>query len=209
MTTDHEGPGAPRRDDVDPMFEEKEAVRALYGDRVPTAALEERVVGDWRRAASRARRPGVRLLMQAAALIVAFWAGTRLGSGVPEPPRQDAEDTTRQVAEGADAGPRFVLLIYDDPSEPRPSAEAEGAVVSEYAAWARGIRGSGRQISGERLLDDRLLVAPEGPNPSEQLRLGGYFVVQAADFDEATELAREHPHVRRGGTIEVRPIGPT
>ena len=209
MNTDHEGPGAPVPDELDSTAEENEAVQALYGDRDPTRALEERVVADWRHAVPRTRRPGLKPLAQAAALVVAFWGGTRLGSGAPERPRIEGDDTAQQFVVGPILEPRYAFLIYTDPAVSPPPPSAEAGVVSEYAAWAREIRGSGREVSGERLLDDSRMVAPENSNPTGPLDLGGYFVVQASDIDEAVELARGHPHLRRGGTIEVRPIGPS
>jgi len=209
MTTDREVPGVPLPDDLDQTSREDEAVRTLYGDRSPAHALEERVVADWRHVAPRTRRPGIRPLMQAAALIVAFWAGTRLGTGVPEPPRSEDEDAAQQVGVDRVLEPRYALLIYTDPTVSPPPPDAEAVVVNEYAAWAREVGGTGREVSGERLLDDRRMVSPPNSNPAGPLDLGGYFVIQASDIEEAVELAQGHPHLRRGGSIEVRPIGPT
>ena len=47
------------------------------------------------------------------------------------------------------------------------------------------------------------MVAPEDPDRMGSLELGGYFIVRAV------ELAEGHPHIRRGGFIEVWPIGPS
>ena len=116
MNTDHEGPGAPVPDELDSTAEENEAVQALYGDRDPTRALEERVVADWRHAVPRTRRPGLKPLAQAAALVVAFWGGTRLGSGAPERPRIKGDDTAQQFVVGPILEPRYAFLIYTDPA---------------------------------------------------------------------------------------------
>jgi len=64
-------------------------------------------------------------------------------------------------------------------------------------------------VTGERLLDENHMVAPEDSDRPGSLEPGGYFIVQVGDFDEAVELAEGHPHIRRGGFIEVRPIGPS
>lgn len=208
MTTDHEGPDRDRPDDTGPSSEEDRIVRSLYEDHDPDRELEERVVSDWRRLAHPVRRPSLGLMAQIAAMIVMFVAGTRLGSGVPEPPRAET-GAPQQVASGPILEPRYALLIYTDAAVEGLPIGAEAEVVSEYTAWAREIRGSGREVTGERLLDENRMVAPEGSRPTDSLELGGYFVVQASDFEEAVELAEGHPHIRRGGFIEVRPIGPS
>ena len=36
--------------------------------------------------------------------------------------------------------------------------------------------------------------------------LGGYYTIEAANYDEAVKLALEHPHLEYGGTVEVRQV---
>jgi hypothetical protein len=209
MTTDHESPDLEHGDDLGRSSEEDRLLRSLYEEHEPDRALEERIVTDWRRLEHTSRRPLLRPIVQIAALLVTFIAGTRLGSGAPEPPRVDAVEAPQVAATGLILEPRFAFLIYTDADVDRIPAGAEAEVVREYTNWAREIRGSGREVTGERLLDENHMVAAEGSDQMGSLELGGYFIVQAGDFDEAVELAQGHPHVRRGGFIEVRPIGPS
>ncbi|HEY1293190.1 MAG TPA: YciI family protein [Chloroflexota bacterium] len=65
------------------------------------------------------------------------------------------------------------------------------------AATATTLRLSG----GERLLSD-------GPYAETKEQLGGFFVVEASNLDEAVELASTMPHLQDGGSVEIRPIWP-
>src|SRR6185436_14003238 len=99
-------------------------------------------------------------------------------------------------------GERFVLLLYGgDP----PSGGASDR-VQEYAAWARQLARSGYAVSGDKLRNLSRTVPAGSEEPASGSSLGGYFVVEAAGMREAVEIAEQHPHVRHGGTIVIRPI---
>lgn len=63
------------------------------------------------------------------------------------------------------------------------------------AATATTVRVAG----GKRLLSD-------GPFAETKEQLGGLYIVEAKDLDEAVELASKMPHLEDGGAVEVRPI---
>ena len=65
--------------------------------------------------------------------------------------------------------------------------------VDEYRTWARGLRAQDVIIDGVKL--------KSAPSP-----LSGYFMIRARDLEEAKRIAASCPHVRHGGTIEVREI---
>ena len=46
----------------------------------------------------------------------------------------------------------------------------------------------------------------DGPFADTKEVLGGYFVLDAADLDEALEFVQRIPAVRLGGAVEVRPL---
>jgi hypothetical protein len=58
-----------------------------------------------------------------------------------------------------------------------------------------------RWKGGKALLTD-------GPYAESREQLGGYYLVEAKDLDEAVALARRIPAARLDGVIEVRPIVP-
>lgn len=156
----------------------------------------------------------------AAVLLVAggFWlgalaagAGDDAGRLVTEPGR-DGEPTAAETRSEA----RYVLLLYEG-DDFRPSVD-EDALVAEYRDWAVGLARRGAVVTGEKLGDAATLieapggesvVIPDGDHGSALGRLGGYFVISAADRAEALAIARTCPHLRHGGRIVVQPIIPT
>jgi len=64
------------------------------------------------------------------------------------------------------------------------------------AASATTLRLSG---GGERLLSD-------GPYAETKEQLGGFFIVEAGNLDEAVDLASKMPHLQDGGCVEIRPV---
>ena len=62
-------------------------------------------------------------------------------------------------------------------------------------ATATTVRGKG----GRTLISD-------GPFAETKEQLGGYYLIEAADLDEAIAWATKMPHMPDGGTVEVRPI---
>jgi hypothetical protein len=56
-----------------------------------------------------------------------------------------------------------------------------------------------RLKGGNRLLSD-------GPFAETKEQLGGFYIVEAKDLDEAVDLASKMPHLQDGGAVEIRPI---
>lgn len=113
-------------------------------------------------------------------------------------------------------GESFLILLYEKPGEaPRYTEEQIPQIVAEYASWAGGLAEEGRLIAGEKLTDEagRLLTRAadytttvvQGYAPGEQI-VAGYFVVRAADYEEAVALAKTCPHMKYGSGIEIREI---
>jgi hypothetical protein len=114
---------------------------------------------------------------------------------------------------------KYLLLIYENEGDFANVSEAEqGKIFQEYMDYSRGINKSGNYISGEALqpvatattLRQRngKTLTTDGPFAETKEQLGGFYLVEAKDLDEAIKLASGIPAVRTG-TIEVRPIMPT
>jgi len=102
---------------------------------------------------------------------------------------------------------RFILLLYEG-----RSFEAAASHVDEYRSWSAGLRAEGREVSGDEILpggDSLSAGGARGPDPSSgrDERLGGYFIVSAADLSDALAVGRRCPHLRHGGRIVVRALG--
>lgn len=178
-------------DEPDSMGE----LASLPRELAPPHQLEDRMVAVLHREGLlRAGYPR-RYVFQAAAAVLLFVTGFAIGRSTA---------STLPVAE-EHRDPRFLLLLHGGPTG--GSADEEAALVNEYRAWAVGLRQAGRFVSGERL-SGVAAIAPTANLPQvEDLR--GFFVISAANLDDALAMARTCPHARRGGHVVVRPIDPT
>lgn len=111
---------------------------------------------------------------------------------------------------------KYLCLIYDEERDwdamPRPEA---GAYLQECLAAGEAIEASGHHIVSEalepvaaavtvRIRNGRLSVT-DGPFAETKEHLGGFYLIDARDVDEAIHVAVKIPAVRTG-CIEVRPV---
>jgi hypothetical protein len=110
---------------------------------------------------------------------------------------------------------RYLLLIYEVDRTSQPSAEEAMAQNMRYAAFTQEVRDRGLFRAGEaleptntattvRVRDGRALVT-DGPFAETKEFLGGFYLLECRDLDEAIDLAKRIPAVERG-SIEIRPI---
>jgi hypothetical protein len=109
----------------------------------------------------------------------------------------------------------YILQIYsgDSISLWESLSESEqSAVMGEYFALnqAPGITGGGQLEDAStattvRVEDGRTLTT-DGPFPETKEALGGYYLLEADDLDQAIEMASRIPAARMGGAVEVRPL---
>ena len=108
---------------------------------------------------------------------------------------------------------KYMLLIYQ--TEKALSEEYRQACYEESSQLARDLRDDGKFLSANplqptnaaasvRVRDGKRLVT-DGPFAETREQLGGYFLVDAKDRDEAIAIAARIPGARIG-TVEVRPI---
>jgi hypothetical protein len=114
---------------------------------------------------------------------------------------------------------KYLLLIYESEAGfAGMSGEEQGKIFEEYMDYTKGIRKSGNYIGGEALqaistattvrVKNGKTITTDGPFAETREQLGGYYLVEAKDLDEAIKLAAGIP-ASRTGSIEVRPILPT
>jgi hypothetical protein len=110
---------------------------------------------------------------------------------------------------------QYLLLIYTaEPSEAAPQDEML-AEVHEYDAFTKWTIERGLFKGGEALhptsaattvrVRDGRTITTDGPFAETKEALGGYYLIEARDLDEAIDAAARIPGARRG-SIEVRPI---
>ena len=111
---------------------------------------------------------------------------------------------------------KYLLLIYSDQSDPMdPEAPESQAIFQAYNDFNDEVNSRGIHLGGNalqpistattvRVRDDEVLIT-DGPFAETKEQLGGYYLVDCADLDEALEVAGKIPGAKFG-SIEVRPI---
>lgn len=112
--------------------------------------------------------------------------------------------------------PNYMLFLHEDQGQFDGRSQDEMMrVIEEYSAWAAKMREEKRFAGGEKLTDDAgkvlrnkggKIVVTDGPYAETKEVVGGYFAIIAKDYAEACEIARECPHLKYGGRVEVREI---
>jgi hypothetical protein len=110
---------------------------------------------------------------------------------------------------------KFLCMICaEEMMEDMPPADAE-AHFGEYLEFTKSIKSNGNYVSGNRLqppdtartvrVRDGKVLRTEGPYAETKEQIGGYFLIEATDMNEATEIAARIPGARYG-CVELRPI---
>jgi hypothetical protein len=93
---------------------------------------------------------------------------------------------------------RYLILLYCDPeAEAALAPEERRAIVERHVNFSAGLRESGALGDGDaldpaaRVIRDGLVT--DGPFAETKEQLGGYYLVECADLEEATELAKQVP----------------
>jgi hypothetical protein len=110
---------------------------------------------------------------------------------------------------------RYLLLIYGAETNEQPSPDEMAAVMQAYNAFTEHAKATGAYLGGEALeptetattvrVRDGQALTTDGPFAETKEALGGYYLVDAKDLDEAIDLAARIPGAQNG-SIEVRPI---
>lgn len=111
---------------------------------------------------------------------------------------------------------KYLCLIYEDEKKYRtmPKSEAD-AFTTEYFAFTDNIQKSGHYVAGEALqpvatattvrIRNGKVSTTDGPFAETKEQLGGFYLINARDLNDAIQVASRIPSARLG-SIEVRPI---
>lgn len=111
---------------------------------------------------------------------------------------------------------KYLCLIYENEKnwETMPQSDAEG-IMKEYFAFTEDIRKSGKYVAGEALqptptattvrVRNGKVSTTDGPFVETKEQLGGFYLIDAKDLNDAIQVAARIPSARLGG-IEVRPV---
>ena len=111
---------------------------------------------------------------------------------------------------------QYLLMIYGEESQWGTLSEAErGKLMADYGTFTKGIVESKNMLGGNRLesvatattvrVRDGKTTKTHGPFAETREQLGGYYLIEAKDLDEACAIAARIPGARHG-SIEVRPV---
>jgi hypothetical protein len=111
---------------------------------------------------------------------------------------------------------RYILLIYDNEAEFSAAPEKQIAeVMEEYGRFTAALKGSGAYVSSGRLRHSTSATSvrirrgqtllTDGPFAETKEQLGGYYLIEVKDLDEAVQWAAKVPSAKFG-SIEVRPL---
>lgn len=126
--------------------------------------------------------------------------------------------TASTLSEKENQVPEYMLIALSQseaPSDMEFTPEMIQAVVQKYNDWAEKLQREGRLKGINKLCDGtgRVLrgfgdkqVVTDGPYAETKEVIGGYWIIEAANYDEAVALARDCPQLEFGGSIEVREV---
>jgi hypothetical protein len=111
---------------------------------------------------------------------------------------------------------QYILLIYENEAEAKSRNAEEGQrIFGEYMAFTASLKQSGQMRAGEPLeptgtattvrVKGGKTVRTDGPFAETREQLGGFYIVEAKDLDEAVGIAARIPGAKTG-SVEVRPI---
>lgn len=111
---------------------------------------------------------------------------------------------------------RYLCLIYDEEKTLAAMSKSESdAFMGEYFGFTDAIKKSGHHLGGEALqpvqtattvrVRNGKLSTTDGPFAETKEQLGGFYLINARDLNEAIQVASRIPSARLG-SIEVRPI---
>jgi hypothetical protein len=111
---------------------------------------------------------------------------------------------------------RYLCLIYENEKawETVPPAESE-AIMNEYFQFTDDIREKGKYVVGEALqptassttvrVRHGKVSTTDGPFAETKEQLGGFYLIEATDLNDAIQVASRIPSARFG-SIEIRPV---
>ncbi len=107
------------------------------------------------------------------------------------------------------------MLIFHGGSDIAPemrAPEAMQAHMQKWFAWVEKLRKEGRYVGGEPLqptgkwVSGKQKLVTDGPFAEGKELVGGYFIIEASDINEAVTIAKDCPDFIYDGKVQVRPV---
>ncbi|HEY6504885.1 MAG TPA: YciI family protein [Chitinophagaceae bacterium] len=104
------------------------------------------------------------------------------------------------------------MFIFHGGMPPDQSPEEMQANMGKWMAWIDKLSKDGKYVAGEPLLPGGKLIAgkkktvTDGPYTEGKELVGGFFIVNAENMNEAVKLCDDYPDYDSGGSIQVRQV---
>jgi hypothetical protein len=111
---------------------------------------------------------------------------------------------------------KYLCLIYDEEAKLATMSKADSdAFMGEYFAFTEDIKKSGHYLAGEALkpvntattvrMRSGKMSTTDGPFAETKEQLGGFYMIEARDLNDALQVASRIPSAKLG-SVEVRPV---
>ena len=107
---------------------------------------------------------------------------------------------------------KFMFIFQGGMPTKDTSPEDMQANMGKWLAWIEKLSKQGKYVAGEPLLPGGKLVSgankkvTDGPYTEGKEMVGGFFIVNAKDINEAVEISKDCPDFENGGSVQVRQI---
>jgi hypothetical protein len=104
------------------------------------------------------------------------------------------------------------MLIFHGGMDQSASPEQMQAQMGKWMAWIEKLNKSSQYVSGEPLLPGGKKIAgknktvTDGPYTEGKEVVGGYFLINAKDMNDAVKISEDYPDYENGGTVQVRQV---
>src|SRR5438874_12387540 len=112
--------------------------------------------------------------------------------------------------------PQYMLLLYDNPAGwAKLTPQQQKKEMEKYHGWGQQLRDKKCLVVSHKLADEPgkvlrsnsgKVVVSDGPYSETKEWLGGYYLIEAPNYQAAVEVSRGCPTLEYGGTIEVREV---
>jgi len=108
---------------------------------------------------------------------------------------------------------KYVLLLTGGDYQGHSPEEMQ-KILEKYVAWTNRLRSEGRYHAGEELNNTGRVLRSQGnrivdgPFTETKEAVGGFFLIDANDYNEAVSITSGCPHLEFGGEIEIREVVP-
>jgi hypothetical protein len=103
------------------------------------------------------------------------------------------------------------MLLFREGDLSKLSAQEQQEQMGKWLVWVEKLRKENRYLSGEPLLPGgKTVTGPktvtDGPFAESKEVIGGFFIVNAKNLDDAVNIARDCPDFEFGASVEVREV---